>query len=188
MHVNTKISLSFCALILASCSSNPVRYLPDGAGVAAPVRIGARTIELRDVVLPAYGSETAILAEGADGGLKALSGVTWADSSAEGITAELARRLDLRTTAAVASEPWPLTDPADLRLEVRIARMIAGAAGDFRLEGQFAVAAPAGQRREFLERFAISVPLADQSAAAIARSWGQALDQLAGQIAQRLAR
>lgn len=178
-----------CTLALAACgSSNPARFLPEVAASSSQQRLRVSTIELRDIVLPAYGSAADILSEGPDGALKALKGAEWADNSAEALTADLARRLDLGGSASVAAEPWPLSEPADVRLEVRIDRIVAAQDGTFRLSGQFAVASPNLHMREFLERFAITVPLADQTAGGIAAAYGRALDDLSSRILRRLAR
>jgi len=178
-----------CTLALAACgTSNPARFLPEVAGTAPQQRLRISTIELRDIVLPAYGSAAEILSEGPDGALKALKGAEWADNSAEALTADLARRLDLGGTASVAAEPWPLSEPADVRLEVRIDRITAARDGTFRMSGQFAVASPDLRQREFLERFAISVPLTEATPVGIAAAYGRALDDLSARILRRLAR
>ena len=180
------------ALLLAGCGGNATRYVveaePAGVPPAAKQRLRVASIELRDVVLPAYGEDSKLLVEGPDGGLTAVKGSEWADSSARAITAELARSLDLRGSASVAAEPWPLIDSPDIRLEVRIERLVARANGAFVLAGQYAVASPDGRMRGFLERFEISVPLADQKPASVARAYGAALDGLSTHILRRLAR
>lgn len=178
-------------LMLASAcgSGNPTRYLvAESAAPASPQRLSVSTVELRDVVLPAYGADAAILLEEPEGGLKALRGVEWADSSVEAVTAELARRLDGGGTAAVAAEPWPLSEPAQVRLEVRIGRVVAARDGRFLLEGQFAVASQSDVVRESLERFKIAVPMPAPEPGAIATAYGQALDELSTRILRRLSR
>lgn len=187
------------ATVLSGCGAlgggTATRYLVDTAPSAAapapaPVRLRVSTIELRDVVLPAHGEGTQILVEGADGGLTPIPGGQWADGSARGITTELARHLDLRGTATVAAEPWPLADPAQIRVEVRIERLLARADGRFQLSGQYAVSAPDGHLREFIERFDLLAPMPEgrAPAAAVAQSYGQALSLLGDQILARLAR
>lgn len=171
---------------LAACADAP-RYVLDTAPTAASVRLRVASVELREVVVPTYAEDSKILAEGADGGLKPVKG-EWADATARGVTSELARALDLRTSASIAAEPWPLSQPADVRLEVRIERLVARADGRFQLAGQYAVAAPDGQIRDFLDRFDIMVPLAGHSPAEIAQAYGTALGDLGGRIVARLAR
>lgn len=180
------------ALLLAGCGGTATRYVvaaePAPGASTSKQRLRVGSIELRDVVLPAYAEDSALLIEAADGGLAPVKGSEWADNSARAITAELARSLDLRSTASVAAEPWPLSDSPDVRMEVRIERVIAGASGSFLLSGQYAVASSDGRIRDFLERFEISVPLADQNPQTVARAYGAALEGLSTQILRRLAR
>ena len=189
--------LAAIALSLAACGGPPAtRYLIEAAPASdqAPVRLRVRSIELRDVVLPAYGEGSQILREGSAGALVPIAGAEWADGSSSAITAELARRLDLRSSATVAAEPWPLADPADLRLELRLTSVVARADGRFQLAGQFAAASMDGRAREFIERIDISVPMAGQpddgrsEAAVIADAYGRALEALAEAMLARLAR
>lgn len=175
-------------LTLAACGGNATRFLIETAPAEAPVRLRVSSIELREVVLPAYAADSQILAESPEGGLRPVKGAEWADGSAQAVTAQLARSLDLRSTASVAAEPWPLTEPADVRLEVRIDRVAARADGRFQLSGQYAVAAPEGRVADRLERFAIDTPLADATPAAIAGAYSAALEALSGRILGTLAR
>lgn len=186
-HFSRLLPLSL-TLLLAGCAAAPSRFLIETAPATAPIALRVSSIELRDVVLPAYAEDSQILQETADGGMRPIKGAEWADGTARGVTAELARSLDLRGSASVAAEPWPLTDPAQVRLEVRIDRMVARVDGSFLLSGQFAVAAPERQLRDSLERFAISVPLADNGPGAVAGAYAAALEQLSLQILRRLAR
>ncbi len=185
--------LAATALALSACGTTPAtRYLIEAAPdeERAPVRLRERTMELRDVMLPAYGEGSQILREETAGALVAIRGAEWADGSSSAISAELARRLDLRSTANVAAEPWPLADPADLRLEVRLTRVVARADGQFQLSGQYAVASPDGRRRDFIERIDITVPMTADAAEAraVAEAYGRALEELAELILARLAR
>ncbi len=175
-------------LVLAACGDTAARYLVEPAPVAEPVPLRLASLELRDVVLPAYAEGSEILQQEQDGALRPVAGSEWADSSARAVTAALARSLDLQTTASVAAEPWPLSEPAAGRLDVRIDAMVARADGTFQIAGQYAVASFDGRAREVLERFDIRVPLTAQGPAAIAAAQGQAIDQLAGQIVARLRR
>lgn len=176
------------ALALAACGDSAARYLVEPAPAGPAVALRAPSIEVRDVVLPAYAEASQILLEEADGALRPIRRSEWADSSARSMTAAIARSLDLQSTSAVAAEPWPLSEPAAARLEVRIDRLVARADGAFQMSGQYAVAAPDGRVREVLERFDFRVPLAGDSPGAIAGASGQAIDLLAAQIVQRLRR
>lgn len=178
------------ALPLISCGDTNARF-PIATGVEAPVtkaRVAVRTIEVRDVSLPAYAAASEIVVEQASGALSVVPKSIWADDPVRGVTGALARSLDLRSTASVASEPWPLAEPADVRLEVRIDRMIAKMDGDFELSGQFAIAAPDGAIRESVQRFSVAAPMANNSPAAVAQATGVAIENLANEIIKKLRR
>ncbi len=173
---------------LAACGDNAARYLVDPAPTAAAVPLRLNSIEVRDVKLPAYAEGTQILQQDASGALRPISRAEWADNSPRAVTAALARSLDLQTTAAVAAEPWPLSDSPAGRLDVRIDRIVARADQNFQMSGQYAVASFQGNISEVLQRFDIVIPMASDSAGAVAAAQGQALDQLAAQIVARLRR
>lgn len=173
------------AALLAGCGTDTT-YLtaPTAAEQQVALRVGS--IEVQDMVLPDYAEAPEIMIEGADGGLKPIKGAVWGNMTARGVSAQLVESLGARTTAKIAAEPWPLTDYPDATLQVRVDRILARADGSFVFSGQYAVASPDRKLREFIERFAISVPLAGASPGAIAQAKGAALDQLADQIVARL--
>jgi uncharacterized lipoprotein YmbA len=175
-------------LALAACGDTAARYLVEPAPTAAPVALRLSSIEVRDAVLPAYAEDVQILAQDASGALVPIRGAEWADSSARAVTAALARSLDLQSTAAVASAPWPLSDGPAGRLDVRVDALVARADGTFQMAGQYAVSSFDAPGREALERFDIRVPLTAEGPGAIAAAQGQAIDRLAAQIVARLAR
>lgn len=186
--MNTRFPLILAAaLALAACGDN-ARYLvaPTPTADAVPLRLNS--LEVRDVALPAYADGTQILQQDASGALRPVSDAEWADNSPRAVTAALARSLDLQSTAAVAAEPWPLSESAQGRLDVRIDQIIARSDMNVQMSGQYAVASFQGNFTEVLERFDIVVPMAGEGAGAIAAAQGQALDQLAAQIVARLRR
>ncbi|WP_233587131.1 membrane integrity-associated transporter subunit PqiC [Pseudorhodobacter sp. E13] len=178
------------ALPLASCGDTNARFPIASATTetVAKSRVAVGTIEVRDVSLPAYAAASEIVVEQDSGALTVVPKAIWADDPVRAVTGSLARSLDLRSTASVASEPWPLAEPAAVRVEVRIDRMIAKVDGTFELSGQFAIAAPDGAVRETVQRFAVSAPMADNSPAAVAQATGQAIDNLANEIIKKLRR
>ena len=103
----------------------------------------------------------------------------WADDPVRGVTTALVADLGDRTTATVVAEPWPLTEPAQVRLDVRVSQIFTRADGRFALSGQFAVASPDEVIREFVRRFDIRVPLQGEGSAAIARAQSTAIGELA---------
>lgn len=184
------IRLVFCVLIcgLSACGDNKARYVIPPSDTGTEVRLRVSSIEVRDVSLPAYAAASEIVIEDTDGALRPVAKAIWADDPPRAITGALARSLDVRSSAAVSAEPWPLSDAADVRLEVRVSQMIARADGVFSMTGQFALASQSGAIRDTLQRFEIDVPLADTSPASVATATGNAIDTLAEQILSRLTR
>jgi uncharacterized protein len=178
------------ALPLASCGDTNARF-PIAAETVPSVtktKVAVGTVEVREVSLPAYAAASEIVVEQEGGALTVVPKAVWADDPVRGVTGALARSLDLRSTASVAAEPWPLAQSADVQVEVRIDRMIAKLNGEFELSGQFAIAAPDGAIRESVQRFAVTAPLADNSPASVAQATGVAIDALASDIVKKLRR
>jgi uncharacterized protein len=186
------VPLALVALVSACADSN-ARF-PIAAEVAAPaaavtqMRLAVSTIEVQDVSLPAYAAASEIVIEQADGSLRVVPKAIWADDPVRGVTNALSRSLDLRSTATVVAEPWPLAEPAAVKLEVRIDQMVASVGGNFTLSGQYAIAAPEGAIRERVKRFSVSTPMTDDSAASVAKATGVAIDNLATEILTQLRR
>ncbi|MFA8384721.1 MAG: membrane integrity-associated transporter subunit PqiC [Pelagibaca sp.] len=165
------------ALPLSACSgTDSARYLIDAPAVAdAQTRVSVQTVELRDVSLPTHASGTSIFLREADGGLRPLGDAEWADDPERAVTGTLAQLLDSRSSATVSAEPWPLRDGPTARLDVRVDKMLADASGVFEITGQAAISAVDGSPRERVERFAISVPITEISAAGVTEAQGRAL-------------
>lgn len=173
--------------LLAACGADD-RFLIAPATDVREARVRVATIEVREVSLPAYAAASEIVVEQPSGALQTVKNAMWADDSVRGVTGTLARSLDLSSTASVAAEPWPLAEPAQARVEVRVDRMVARNDGRFELSGQFAIAAPEGAVSERVERFEILTPLVDLTPPSIAVATGAAVDALAQKIIARLRR
>jgi hypothetical protein len=179
----------FLILLTAACGSgNEARFLIDPPAATAELPVRVSTIELREVSLPAYAAAVEIARQEDTGALRNLPDTLWADDPVRGVTTALALALDRATTAAAAAEPWPLDEPAQARVEVRVERMVAGPDGQFRFAGQYAIASPDGIVRERLRRFDITTPVAAEGAAGIADASGAAISRLAAEIAAELRR
>ena len=177
------------ALLLSGCGffAEPEgRYLIEPQASSGKVRVAAGSIEVRDVSLPAYAAEADILAESPDGALYSQESSLWADDPVRGVTSALVRVLSDGTTATVAAEPWPLTEPADVRLDVRVGQMYARANGIFEMTGQFAVASPDEITGEFVRTFEIRVPMAGEGSGAVARAQSAAIGELGRLVATSL--
>jgi hypothetical protein len=86
--------------------------------------------------------------------------------------------------ATVIGEPWPLAEPPQRRLEVRVERALAQANNVYRLQGRYYVSDDSlGGGTNHARSFDISVPMGDATPATIARAQSLAIGVLAQQIA-----
>ncbi|MEM9394687.1 MAG: PqiC family protein [Pseudomonadota bacterium] len=171
------------AIATAGCSTSPrPRYpLNPITGTGTKTRVSARTVEVRRVSLPSYAAGPGILSGGITGALVPTAG-EWADDPDRAITAALAAGVEARSTARTSTEPWPLSDPPDARVEVRFDQLVARADGVFVLAGQIAVSSPNGQVRDTLKRVSLTVPITGTDPQAIASAQSSALALLADEI------
>lgn len=179
------------ALALVAACSNPMktgRYLidPPVSGERVPDRIG--TAELKDVSLPEYASGDEVAWQSGDGAVRLDSKKLWADSPQRAVTMSLARAISDISGATVIAEPWPLSEPPRRKIEVRVEKALAqagqgGAAGDYRLAGRYFVSDDRAGGANQARSFDISIPMASEAPAEIARAQSQAIAQLARQIA-----
>ncbi len=174
------------ALLSACSGANDPRYLISAPPGERTANLRSRTIEVRQVSLPAYAAGSDIVAQGEGGALFTQDRAQWADDPARAMTSALARGLSERTGASVAAEPWPLNSGPDVRLDVRIDQAYARADGKFELSGQYAVSAPDGAVREFVRRFNIVVPIVGSGAPGTADALGRALAELSRQVSQAM--
>lgn len=161
--------------------------VPDSIAVQSPavsetISIGFRSVEVKDVSLPAYAAADEISQQGPDGTI-VTSTVLWADAPERAVGLELTRNLARLTRARIASEPWPFEEDAAAMLDVRFADLAAGTDGVFRATGQYFVGVYEGRERSGL--FDLSVAYdAKGGPAAIARARGQIILDLAKFIAR----
>ncbi|RDD96566.1 hypothetical protein DTW92_12015 [Paracoccus pantotrophus] len=174
-----------CLALLGACSNGEktARYLidPPMTGERVPDRLG--TAELKDVSLPEYASGGEVSWQTGDGAVRSNTKQLWADDPQRAFTLTLARSISELSGATVIAEPWPLAEPPRRRLEVRVEKALAQADGSYRLTGRYFVADEGAGGANQARGFDISVPLADQNPAAIARAQSQAIARLARQIA-----
>ncbi|MGC3940187.1 PqiC family protein [Roseobacter sp. EG26] len=136
--------LALCCL--TACASAPDRYVIPATEATERQRIAFRSVEIREISLPAYAASDEISSLGTDGKLTNERGVLWADTPERAVALELARHLSGLSGARVASAPWPLDTLPDARLELRFESLVAGTDGQFRAVGQYFVAVAEGGR------------------------------------------
>ncbi|MCF3974361.1 PqiC family protein [Paracoccus salsus] len=173
-------------LALSGCS-NPEktgRFLIDPPIPAQQVPNRLGTAELKDVSLPEYASDQEVMWQTADGAVRSTPDNLWADNPQRAFTQMLARTISDMSGATVISEPWPLAEPPQRVLEVRVEKALAQANGLYRLSGRYFVSQESGGGTNHARSFDISVPLAgNQQPSAVAAALSLAITQLAGQIA-----
>lgn len=178
-----KATLTATVLTLAACASPSDRYSVAPPLVTESVRIGFRSVEVREISLPTYAASDEIAVQDPSGKLVTEGNALWADSPERAVAMELSRDLSKLTGARVASSPWPLEAFPDARLEVRFESLIARADGQFHAAGQFFVAVSDGGR-ERSGLFELSVPFDPNGGPkAIALARGQLILDLAKFIA-----
>ncbi|WP_298844773.1 membrane integrity-associated transporter subunit PqiC [uncultured Roseobacter sp.] len=167
-----------------ACTTASDRYAVPAVEVAQQQRIAFRSVEVREVSLPAYAASDEITTQAEDGRLASAGNVLWADTPGRAVALELSRHLAQITGARVASAPWPFETFADAMLDVRFERLVAGADGQFRATGQYFVGVTDG-RRERSGFFDLTVPF-DPAAGpgAIAAARGQIVADLAAFVAR----
>lgn len=187
MRLKTTLPILLLPLFAAACGSEP-RYRMDSMPPASSVRLAVSTLEVREVSLPAYADASEILLEDGTGAMTQIEGALWADDPRRAMTQALAERLGTISGATVASEPWPLEEPAQAAVHVRISEAVANETGYFRLKGQYALSSYDRVIRERVNRFEITVPLQAATPGGIAAAAGSATAQLADRIAADLSR
>lgn len=172
------------ALTLSACSDpeDTARYLIDPPTPVAQVANRLGTAELKDVSLPDYASDQEVMWQTADGAVRSTPDDLWADDPQRAFTLALARAISDSSGATVIGEPWPLAEPPQRVLEVRVEKALAQANGVYRLSGRYFVSDDGGGAANHARGFDIAVPLASEEPASIAAALSQAISILAQQI------
>ena len=180
-------ALTLLALLLAACGAPAYYLLPPPAAPIARSGSPVGSIVVADISVPTYvealeiasltGAETVNLSK------KSL----WADTPRRALTRHLAAALDGRLAARVGTEPWPAFDAPGLRVEVIVDRMIGAPGGTLDFAGQYAIVSPTSGALRALDRFALSVPVADGGYPALMAAHSRAIDLLAERIAASIA-
>ena len=186
MNRSPTLALACLGLLGLSACSNPektARYLidPPTTGEQVPNRLGSA--ELKDVSLPEYASGQEVAFQTADGAVRSNPRNLWADNPERAFTLSLARAISDASGATVIGEPWPLAEPPQRVLEVRVEKALAQAHGIYRLQGRYFVSDDGSGGANHARGFDISVPMADTGPGASAAAASSALALLARQIA-----
>lgn len=177
-----------CLATLAACSGQTDRIALNAQASTLSLRPLVQSVMVRTVSLPAYAAAEEVPREQADGLIASEGSVLWADDPQRAVTLVLAQSLGTILNTDVGPEPWPFVGLPDVSVDVRVAQMLAGADGNFRLAGQVYVGGDGIGFRNSAESFDIRVPMPDQSLASISAAQSAALVQLSEQIARRLGR
>ncbi|SFP07293.1 PqiC family protein [Tranquillimonas alkanivorans] len=172
-------------LALMACGDDITRYAAPTVAAQDSVRIDFRTLEVAEVGLPLYAASEEIWVETPEGALQSSPSLLWADDPARAVTLGLVRNLTEITGARVAPGPWPFEEFPDARLEVQIEEMTADLAGEFRIAGQYFVAAGPDVGADDADLFSLSMPMPTApSAGDVAAARAAALADLALLIAR----
>ncbi|WP_322889482.1 MULTISPECIES: PqiC family protein [unclassified Yoonia] len=183
-----KTLMIMAAISLAACGAQPDRLALTPAASTLQLQPAVRSAVVRTVSLPTYAAVEEIPLQTADGLITTTSDILWADDPQRAITLAIATTLGTITGADVGPEPWPFIDLPDVAIDIRVAQMIAGADGLFRLSGQYFVGGDGIDFRNTAHRFDIRQPMADQSLGSISAAQSAAVLTLAEDIARRIAR
>jgi uncharacterized lipoprotein YmbA len=179
------LTTALAVALLAGCS-NPektARFLIDPPAINGQVANRLGTAELKDVSLPEYASGQEVAFQTADGAVRSTPDNLWADNPQRAFTLSLARAISDVSGATVIGEPWPLAEPPQRGLEVRVEKALAQSNNIYRLSGRYFVSNEGSGGSNHARSFDISVPMSSNSPAAAAAASSQAITILAQQIA-----
>lgn len=182
MNLLKSLASAAALAFLAACGA-PDSVVVQPPAITETVRIGFKSVEVKDVSLPSYAAADEIAQKAPDGTL-ITSKVLWADAPERAIGLELSRNLARLTKRRVASEPWPFEEDAAATLDVRFADLIAGTDGTYRATGQYFVGVYEGRERSGVFDLAVAYD-PKGGPAAIARARGQLIVDLAKYLAAK---
>lgn len=174
--------------LLAACSSpsNRLDMSPVASNLELRALVGSAM--LRTVSLPTYAAAEEIAVEIAPGIIGTDADILWADDPERAVTLAMTRHLDGILNATVGPDPWPFAGLPDVSIDVRVAQMLAGADGVFRLSGQYYVGGDGIDFRNSSHRFDFAVNLEGEGTPALALAQARAILLLSEDIARKLGR
>ncbi|SPF81667.1 PqiC family protein [Pseudoprimorskyibacter insulae] len=178
------IAALLIATALWGCAGDPARVVVAPETSTMTVRTTARSVEIKEVSLPAYAKEDKIALQNADGSVTSLEDSIWADEPERAMTNALVRNLTAITGRQIAASPWPLRGFPDAELSVRVEQMLVQAGAGLLLTGQYAVGFESGAGQ--IKPFSITVPVSATDQNGVAQAHDAAWRQLAERIAKDL--
>ena len=200
-----KFAATLALLALSACTSGP-QYLVETAPSTLRVQSRVSTVLVRTVSLPSYAEDEKIAIEAEDGTVRDSNFGLWADEPERAATLKITRNLNTMTNAKVAPEPWPLPEPPQGVVDIRVETFIATNTGSFRISGQYFMGSeipePLVDPEDFEKApkvlpaplpdkarlFDIDIPMQASTPAAVAAAQSAALTALSEAIARDLAR
>lgn len=197
---------ALAVVALSACSEAGPQYIVESKPSELRVNARVKTLLLRTVSLPTYAADQKIAFQDAEGAVRSTDVGIWADEPERATTLNISRNLNLMTSAKVAPDPWPLPEPPQGTLDVRIETFVATSANTFRLSGQYFMGSevpdPIEDPEDFdkppkilppplpdkARVFDIVIPMASQDPASVANAQAAALTTLSEGIARDLAR
>lgn len=173
---------------LAACSSptNRVDLLPLQSSLNLGANVGSAIV--RTVSLPSYASAEEISVQSPEGLITTDGSILWADDPERAATLTITRHLNAILSASIGPDPWPFAGIPDVTIEVRVADMLAGNDGVFRLRGQYFIGGDGIDYRNIVRSFDYAVPLQAEGVGGVAAAQSQALLELSEDIARSLSR
>jgi hypothetical protein len=189
---NTALLLA-SALLIAGCATSPRarHYLipPVPTGNDAAPFPADKVIGLGPVTLPEYLSRPQMAIRTGPGGVEYRDVHRWAEPLADNVPRVLKEDLSARLqTDRIVDYPWPRATSVNIQAKVEISRFDADGAGNVTLEGRWSLHLSQGAVLIAGQRFSITAPAAVADPAAIALAHGEALAQLARELAGALER
>ncbi len=182
---STHWTLVILVAALSACSTpNASQYEIVTPEIAEAKRLKT-TIEIQEVSLPLYAQSQEIPFAEASGAIRTDQGSIWADTPSRAVSISLAESLSKLTGSVAAVEPWPLDEPAQVTLDVRVKKLLASADGFLEFSGQYFIVFDSG-RNPASDWFEIRIPVAGQTAAEISQATGTAINELAKIVSNRI--
>ncbi|MEL6682072.1 MAG: ABC-type transport auxiliary lipoprotein family protein [Pseudomonadota bacterium] len=183
-----KKSLVLACVVLTACAAPVDRLALSATPSTLELRPVVGSAMVRTVSLPTYAAVEEIAVETSTGLIASNADVLWADAPDRAVTLIVTQTLADILNTDIGPDPWPFLGLPDVAIDIRVARMLAGADGVFRLDGQYYIGGDGIDFPNSTSPFAISVDMPDQSLQSIATAHSTALLTLSEQIARRLAR